>query len=323
MSTYNTSPESLAAAHQSGTPAACPLCARSNVFVSKRIGTAPMVTYWAALGYDVEKAFPQLRQGLSKLQCIDCDLRFFAPQAVGGEDLYRALGRSPAYYAGAKWEFTHVLRRFAQRRPGGSLLELGCGPGHFLERAAPYFDRVVGVDLNAYAVREARTRGLDVRACDVSELGETFDTIAAFQVIEHVPNPGALLGRLAQMLRPGGRLIVAVPNEDSLLGAMEQNSLNLPPHHASCWTRAAFDSAARLASLEMEDYAREPLSLDLYLGALHERLERYLGGGNVLMRPWLWLIRRAAIARALMSFDLVRDKECGHTHIVIFRKPGG
>lgn len=302
-------------------PAVCPLCGGRNVFVSKRLGTAPLARYWAALGYDLEKAFPALRDNLSKLQCVDCDLRFFAPEAVGGEDLYRALGRSPAYYAGAKWEFTHVLRRFAQHRPGGSLLEIGCGPGHFLERAARYFDRAIGVDFNEDAVREARLRGLDVRACDVGELDQTFDVIAAFQVVEHVPDPDVLLSRLAKVLNPGGRLIVAVPNEDSLLGAMEQNSLNLPPHHVSCWTKTALEAAARLTSLEMEDYAREPLGLDLYLGALHERLGRYLGGGSILTRPWLWLIRRAAIAQALVTFDVVRKDECGHTHIATFRKP--
>lgn len=320
MSTVNKSPETLATEQQSGEPTFCPLCARSNVFVGKHIGTAPLVRYWAALGYNLEEAFPQLRHGLSKLQCIDCDLCFFAPQAVGGEDLYRALGRGESYYAGAKWEFTHVLRRFAQHRPGGSLMEIGCGPGYFLERAAPYFDRVVGVDFNADAVREARARGLDVRACDVGELDETFSTIAAFQVVEHVPNPGAFLGRLAQMLRPGGSLIIAVPNEDSLLGALEQNSLNMPPHHASCWTKEALQSAARLNSLEFEDYACEPLGLDLYLGALHERFDRYLVGSFSLMKPWLWFIRRAAVARALMTFDLVRKEEVGHTHIAFLRK---
>jgi SAM-dependent methyltransferase len=323
MTSGNTSLENAAATRENGAPAACPLCGGGNVFMAKRLNTAPIVRYWVALGYDVEKAFPQLRGEVSKWQCVDCDLRFFTPQAIGCPDLYRAVGRSPAYYAGEKWEFTHVLRRFALRPRSGLLLEIGCGPGNFLERAAPYFDRVVGVDFNEGAVHEAKSRGLNVRACNVSELAETFDTIAAFQVIEHVSQPGVLLRQLAKLLRPGGELIVAVPNEDSLLSAMEQNILNLPPHHASCWSRAALESAARLSSLIVEDYVHEPLGLDLYLGALHERLDRYLGGGNVVMRPWLWLIRRAAIARALISYDLVRRAEYGHTHIAFFRRSTG
>jgi SAM-dependent methyltransferase len=306
--------------HSHSGPLICPLCGHENVFVAKRFSSTPLVRYWNAFGYDVEKVFPQLREGLSKWQCVDCDLRFFTPQAVGGPDLYRALGRNAVYYAGAKWEFAHVLRRLARRPNGGTLLELGCGPGHFLERAAPYYERVVGLDFNDDAVREGRARGLDVRACDADELNETFDTIAAFQLIEHVPKPAETFRHLVKLLRPGGELIVAVPNEDSLLGALEQNSLNMPPHHASCWSKQALQSAARLHSLEFVDYACEPLSLDLYLGALHERFDRYLAGGNALMRPWLWLIRRNAVARALLEFDLVRKQEVGHTHIAFFRK---
>jgi SAM-dependent methyltransferase len=299
----------------------CPLCARNNVYVVQGLKSAFLVKYWSDLGYDLYSAFPQLKDGFSKWQCVDCDLRFFAPQAIGGSDLYRALGRSPVYYGTTKWEFTFVLQRLAQRQRGGSLLELGCGPGRFLERAAPYFDRVVGLDFNDDAIRQGRARGLDLRASALHELHETFDTIVAFQVIEHVPNPGDTLRELVRLLRPGGELIIAVPNEDSLLGALEQNCLNMPPHHASRWSKEALNSIVRLFSLELEDYGLEPLSLDLYIGALHERFDRYLSGRNALMRPWLWLIRRAAIARALTTFDLVRKEEFGHTHIGFFRKP--
>jgi SAM-dependent methyltransferase len=302
------------------TPIACPLCEQSNVFVAKHLETKPLVKYWSALGYDFEAAFPQLKEGISKWQCVDCDLRFFAPMAVGPPDLYRALGRSPVYYGAAKWEFEFVLRRLSRRTRGGSLLEFGCGPGRFLARAAPYYDLALGVDFNDEAIRDGRARGLDIRACDLGELNETFETIAAFQVIEHVPNPGETLRQLAKLLRPGGELIIAVPNEDSLLGALEKNCLNLPPHHASCWTKESFGSVARLLVLELEDYACEPLGLDLYLGALHERFDRFVPGGAAWMRPWLWAARRALIARALISFDIVRKEQPGHTHIAFFRK---
>jgi SAM-dependent methyltransferase len=299
----------------------CILCGQRNLFISKHLPTQPLEHRWSAIGYDLASSFPQLKDGISKWQCVDCDLRFFVPQAVGASDLYAALGHNPAYYTAAKWEFEFVLRRLAKRKRGGSILEFGCGPGRFLERAAPYFERALGLDFNDEAVRDGRARGLNISGRGLDELEETFDTIAAFQVIEHVPAPGEILSQLAKLLRPGGELIIAVPNEDSFLGALYRNHLNLPPHHVSCWTRASFDSVAQLLALNLETYACEPLSLDLYLGAMHERFDTHLSNSNVLMLPLLWLIRRASIARALISFDLLRRNEPGHTHIAFFRKP--
>lgn len=299
----------------------CPLCGQDNILVTRQFGSERIARYWRDLGYDVESDFPELRQGLSKCQCIDCNLRFFVPSAVGGPELYAALGRRSAYYAAAKWEYADVLRHLSARQRGGSLLEVGCGPGHFLEHARRYFQHATGVDFNEAAVREARARGLDVHSAGLDTLTGPFDVIAAFQVIEHVPNPREALGQLVRLLRPGGELIIAVPNEDSLLGTLEWNCLNLPPHHVTCWTKAAFEFVARLFSLDLEVFSREPLGLDLYLAALYERLDRYLSGRNLLMRLGLWPIRRAALGYALVRFDQHGRGEYGHTHIAFFRKP--
>ena len=298
----------------------CPLCGKSNIFVSRRIGTGRLASYWNDLGYDLYANFPQLLSGMAKCQCIDCDVRFFLPRAAGGPDLYSALGRSPVYYPSAKWEYEHVLRHLRARKKGGSLLEFGCGPGLFLQNASAYFDLAVGLDFNNTAVNEARGRGLDVRAAGLETLNETFDTIVAFQVIEHVPEPGETLRQLALLLKPGGELIVAVPNEDGLLGSLEWNCLNMPPHHSTCWTRRAFESVAFLTHLELERYSEEPLGLDLYLGSIHERLDRYFSGGG-LLRLAFWPMRRAAIAAALVKYDEFRMDKTGHTHIAFFRKP--
>jgi SAM-dependent methyltransferase len=140
------------------------------------------------------------------------------------------------------------------------------------------------------------------------------------QVIEHVPSLGATLRQLVSQLRPGGRLIIAVPNEDSLLGELNYHFLNLPPHHRSCWTQAALSYVAKLLSLSLEDYRREPFEIDLYVAALYQRMDKYLPARHFLMRPWLWLIRRAAIAMALTSFESIRAGSFGHAHIAVFRK---
>jgi SAM-dependent methyltransferase len=298
----------------------CPLCGSAKTISTRRIPTAPIANYWRSLGYDLGAAFPGLPDTIGKNQCLDCDLRFFSPQMIGGPDLYSMLGAAATYYDAAKWEFVEVLKLLAARPQGGMLLEYGCGNGAFLEKAAPLFDRAKGVDFNSDAVKYGQSRGLDIVDTDLAAIGETFDVVACFQILEHVPSPADSMRELTRLVAPGGLLIVAVPNEDSLLGELDYSFLNLPPHHASCWTRETFTSIERLLPLKLEAYLCEPLDLDLYLGALHQRLESHLGDRRALMKPFLWFIHRAAIAQALVNFDKARSGALGHTHIAVYRK---
>ena len=298
---------------------ACPLCGTYDTVPIRRIATEPITGYWKTLGYDVKAAFPDFPATIEKLQCLVCDLRFFSPQLIGEPALYRALGGTRSYYDAAKWEFIEVLKLLAARPRGGALLEYGCGHGAFLRHAAPLFDRAVGVDFNTDAVTQGKASGLNIVDTDLSQIGERFDVIACFQILEHVPSPAETLRQLARLLQPGGLLIVAVPNEDSLLGQLDYNFLNLPPHHASCWTDKALAYVERLLPLNRETYLCEPLGLDLYLGALHQRLDRTLSSRNVLMRACFSLVRRTAIAFAMTNFDAVRTGAPGHTHIAVFR----
>lgn len=300
----------------------CPLCgAAANVTV-KRLPTASIEHYWRAIGYELRTVFPDFPASIAKQLCLNCDLRFFVPQMIGGADLYNALGRTSIYYDAFKWEFVEVLRLLAGRRPGSSFLEFGCGRGWFLEKAKPYFERAAGIDFNQDAVKDCRARGLDVSGGHLATMQGSHDVIASFQVLEHLANPGETLRHLVQLLRPGGQLIIAVPNEESLLGELEKNYLNLPPHHASCWTKRSFDHVADMFSMTLEQYLREPLDMPLYLAALHERMDRYLTARRGFMRLPLWLIRQAAVAFALTRIDFGRAESFGHTHIAVFRKAG-
>jgi 2-polyprenyl-3-methyl-5-hydroxy-6-metoxy-1,4-benzoquinol methylase len=101
-----------------------------------------------------------------------------------------------------------------------SLLDVGCGPGVFLSLAREAGFDVTGVELEPTLADKARARGIEVLTGDVVSIpmGERrFDVITLLDLIEHVPEPVALLERCRQLLKPGGHVVVYTPNHDALI----------------------------------------------------------------------------------------------------------
>ncbi|MEJ7813117.1 MAG: class I SAM-dependent methyltransferase [Gemmatimonadaceae bacterium] len=94
----------------------------------------------------------------------------------------------------------------------GRLLEIGCGNGFFLEEAAAqgYAD-VRGVEPSRAAVAAASPERRPGIVCDVMRPGlfdaASFDVICLFQVLDHLPEPAALLDECFRLLRPGGLML--------------------------------------------------------------------------------------------------------------------
>lgn len=107
------------------------------------------------------------------------------------------------------------IRRWAGEHPL-RLLDVGCGRGDFLkylQQVDPQI-RLWGIDL---APNEAP--GITFLRGDVhtAPIQETFDVITGLTVIEHLQHPDVFVARLAQLLRPGGRIILTTDNTGGLL----------------------------------------------------------------------------------------------------------
>lgn len=104
----------------------------------------------------------------------------------------------------------------AHRPPPGRLLDFGCGWGFFLEDAREAGWQVRGLEpLPGHGVHARGALGLDVVTDTLrpdSFPPESFDVVTAFQVFEHLPDPGAELTKLHGLLRPGGLVVIEVPN---------------------------------------------------------------------------------------------------------------
>ncbi len=115
------------------------------------------------------------------------------------------------------------LRKIQSTRKPGSLLDVGTGIGQFLSVARSVYSEVHGTEVSSSAIAIAKERyGLELFHGTIDELNpgqRTFDNITLFHVLEHVPSPRAMLKACHSLLTPGGRLVIAVPNEvDSLRG---------------------------------------------------------------------------------------------------------
>ena len=115
-----------------------------------------------------------------------------------------------------------IIRLLREPQTGnfGSVLDLGCGRARLGLEVERLGYKVTGIDNNEIACVTARTRISEVIEVDFTKLdaaGEAlkerqFDWIMAADVLEHTPDPHSALCFYRRFLKPGGHLIVSLPN---------------------------------------------------------------------------------------------------------------
>ena len=140
----------------------------------------------------------------------------------GSRFLAATLGRLPVIHERATFSLGPLLHPFIK---SGALLDVGCGSGTYLDlMRALGWERVVGVDLGSAAIATAREAlGIEAYAGELRDVGfpeATFDAITLSHTLEHVADPVALLAEVRRVTKPGGRIVIAVPNARSLLSRM-------------------------------------------------------------------------------------------------------
>jgi SAM-dependent methyltransferase len=173
-----------------------------------------------------------LGEGAELLRCLDCgtvrapayadhdevfEEGYMRGEASFGLDFDILHPRCQELLAGINERRMELLEKEAGAR--GTLLDVGCGTGELLEVARDRGWNVTGLDPVADQAEHARSeRKLDVRTATLEEFGtppEPYDVVTAFHVLEHMPEPVEFARGLAKLARPGGLLMVEVPNFDS------------------------------------------------------------------------------------------------------------
>jgi SAM-dependent methyltransferase len=139
-------------------------------------------------------------------------------------DLVRTLLAVPAVERGARvaadWvdlQLSHVVDSLARLAPRarGRLLDVGCGDKPYEQLFRPYVDEYLGIE-HALTFHEtsASARGKADMHYDGERFplpDESFDTVLCVQVLEHTPNPHALMTEMARVLGQDGLLILSAP----------------------------------------------------------------------------------------------------------------
>jgi len=144
-------------------------------------------------------------------------------------------------------EATHrafLARVLALRPAGGRLLDVGCAFGFLLGVAGELGFEAYGLDLNTDAVSVARREFGDRVHAGVlgpdAFPGLAFDVVTLIDVLEHVPDPRALLNAAAGVLRARGVLAAVLPNAASLARRLlGRRWPHYAPEHLYHWTPAA------------------------------------------------------------------------------------
>ena len=165
---------------------------------------------------------------------------------------------------------------------GRAVVDVGCGGGLLAEAMARRGARVVGIDLADDLLRVAQLHALEAgitlqyrhesaEAHAAAHAGQ-YDVVTCMEMLEHVPDPAAIVEALARLVRPGGHVFVSTLNRTpraylmAVLGAEYLLRLLPPgthtydrfirPSELAAWARAAGLELLDVAGLDYEPFSR-------------------------------------------------------------------
>lgn len=194
------------------------------------------------------------------------------------------LGDRPAL----RW-YARVCNRLLGR-PNGDIFEYGCGTGwlmhHLMKR-----HHVTGYDASEFCLEQARQNAPQATICaDLAQLQPgSSDLIVSLHTLEHVPEPSASISFLADLLRPGGRLLFVVPAVNGLGHKLRRKEWfgYRDKTHISLLDEAEWRGAVDRAGLRIVQEAGDGLWDPPYVRWLPRWLQLAIFGAPAAIQVWL------------------------------------
>ena len=216
-------------------------------------------------------------------RCADCKLVNYDLSGGLDQDKYAEEFPDPLVPGLAKNRAQTATYRFLRRHlaPPGRLLEIGCGNGRLLHLARQDGWTVSGLELSAFMAESVTKHlGIPVLLANIDEPGlaerlgpGSFDVIALRHVLEHLPDPKAVMALFRALLAPHGHVVLEFPNIAGLAlrgqRALQRAGLhrktyppNYHPGHCNEYCRESFQHLVDHTGFELlawETYSRAPL----------------------------------------------------------------
>lgn len=200
------------------------------------------------------------------VQCSHCGFCHSNPYIAGDAGFYQ-LAYVNTNYPKWKWEFQityDTIEKFNNKDL--HLLEIGAGDGAFIQKLIGTVlpkENIVCTEFSPYGKAEIEKLGVkcfseDIRKIPLAEFTSHFDIVCLFQVLEHLDQLDILFQRLSDLMKAGGHLFIAVPNDkriefNELNGAL----LDMPPNHIGRWTRKSFEEIGKRFGFRLEGHSIE------------------------------------------------------------------
>jgi len=184
------------------------------------------------------------------------------------------------------------LRQFVNRAGNPKLLDIGCSTGWITDVSREAGFDATGLEANAHVAEYGRNKyGLDIIEGYIEDL-ETdlkFDAVTMFHVLEHIADPRNMLNQVKGLLNKNGKLLIVVPNSESLGAGIFKKNYNWNiPHHISFFSPDTIreiltQSGFRVIGVE---HLISPPLLTYSYNKLMSRRERE-GKYSLKMRNWI------------------------------------
>lgn len=298
-----------------------PITGKDNAILEREIPSSFIIEkYKQESGLDVSHFF----RGINAVSIYSCPLtgyRFYHPFNITGDDtFYQALENEPGYYMDSKWEHA-VAEKWI--KTSDHVLEIGCARGSFLKKARSMGATVQGLEMNSSAVAECEKSGIPVKKETVEKFAEgkkeMYNVVCSFQVLEHAPEVRSFLDSSLSLLKPGGLLIVSVPNNDSFV-LKDDIALNMPPHHMGLWNSNSLMKLQDYFDIKIESIQLEPLQ-KYHAGFADTILEKEIDNKlKEKLGPLSPLVRKPAMRLARLTVAAMSEYIIGQTVLAVYRK---
>jgi len=300
---------------------ASPLTGGSDVKLLQSFDVKAVCNKWQKdFGFNVAAEFGE-HKSFELYECLTTGLRFFYPYDLYGSDkLYEKLLMVEGLYIHDVWAFD-IAKEEMLRNECKTAFEIGSATGYFVKTMLDSGVDIQGIDLNEVAVGIAKKNNLPVRNMQLQDAAEkygpVFDAVCTFEVLEHVPNPKEFIAWGLQLLKPGGLMIITVPNRNSFI-KHQRPLLDMPPHHMTQWGAETFKALEAIFPVKLEEVKTEPLATyhaEFFLHAYSEHFRKTRPYGRLVFNNVT-----EAIYRQLMKIDVLRRLLVGQTLYVSLRK---